>query len=151
MAARIRQEQNIQGITLFPGQNKEFKISQLADDTTLFLKTKQDIIKALNLIEIFGSLSGLILNRRKSQGIKLGRNKRLIENDFEGIDWSSKSVKALGIYFGINSDEILKQNWDSKIEKIKKIDKVMENKKTYYDWENKSGKLPIDTPINIPN
>ena len=96
MAARVRQDKNIKSIKLFEGQDKDFKILQLADDKTLFLKTKQDIRKTLNLIEIFGSLSGLVLNRSKSHGIKLGNNKILIEDDFEDIDWSSTSVKALG-------------------------------------------------------
>ena len=121
MAARVRQDKNIKGIKLFDGQDKDFKISQLADDTTLFLKTKQDIRKTLNLIEIFGSLSGLVLNRSKSQGIKLGNNKILIEDDFEDIDWSSTSIKALGIFFGTNAEEIKNQNWDNKINKIENI------------------------------
>jgi hypothetical protein len=38
------------------------KISPLADDTT-------DIALAMNEIEIFGSFSGLILNRNKTEGI----------------------------------------------------------------------------------
>jgi hypothetical protein len=37
------------------------KISQLADDTTLFMSSKTDIVLAMNEIEIFGSFSGLIL------------------------------------------------------------------------------------------
>jgi hypothetical protein len=51
------------------------KISQLADDTTLFLKLKNGISIALNIIEIFGNLSGLKLNRSKTEGIWLGRLK----------------------------------------------------------------------------
>ena len=121
MAARVRQNKNIKGIKVFDGQDKDFKISQLADYTTLFLKTKQDTRKTLNLIEIYGSLSGLVLNRSKSQGIKLGNNKILIENDFEEIDWSSTSIKALGIFFGTNAEEIKNQNWDNKINKIENI------------------------------
>ena len=34
MTARIRQEKDIRKIKLFPGQDNEFKISQLADDNT---------------------------------------------------------------------------------------------------------------------
>ena len=79
MAARLRQEESIQGLKFHNTQAKEFKISQLADDTTLFLRYKSDITNALNIIEIFGSLSGLILNREKSQGIKLG-DKGIIED-----------------------------------------------------------------------
>ena len=45
------------GITI--GQ-KEFKLSQFADDTTVFLDGSRDSLQsALNIIEIFGSFSGL--------------------------------------------------------------------------------------------
>jgi hypothetical protein len=44
-------------------------ISQLADDTTLFCNSKEDVLKAMNEIEIFGSFSGLLLNRSKTGGM----------------------------------------------------------------------------------
>ncbi|KAK3100198.1 hypothetical protein FSP39_016048 [Pinctada imbricata] len=120
MAARLRQSKNIKGIRIHNNQEKEFKISQLADDTTLFLRTKADITKALNLIEEFGTLSGLILNRSKCQGLKLG-GKEIIEDDFEEIDWESKLIKALGIYFGKDCEIAINENWERKIVKIEKI------------------------------
>ena len=106
MAVRLRQEESIHGLKFYNTQAKEFKISQLADDTTLFLRSKSDITNALNIIDIFGSLSGLILNREKSQGIKLG-DKGIIEDNFEKIDWSSTEVKALGTGCFINYVTIL--------------------------------------------
>jgi hypothetical protein len=48
---------------------------QLADDTTLFVSSKTDIALAMNEIEIFGSFSGLILNRNKTEGIWIGKLK----------------------------------------------------------------------------
>ncbi|KAK3091932.1 hypothetical protein FSP39_023812 [Pinctada imbricata] len=114
MAARLRQSKNIKGIRIHNNQEKEFKISQLADDTTLFLRTKADITKALNLIEEFGTLSGLILNRSKCQGLKLG-GKEIIEDDFEEIDWESKLIKALGIYFGKDCEIAINENWKEKL------------------------------------
>ena len=120
MAARLRQEEAVHGLKFHNTQGREYKISQLADDTTLFLKSKSDITKALNIIETFGSLSGLILNRQKSQGIKLG-DKGIIEDDFEQIDWTSPAVKALGIYFGTNTEITKSKNWDQKVEKIEKL------------------------------
>lgn len=129
MATKIRQDGNIRGIQIKPSQNRDFKISQLADDTTLFMKTKTDITKALNLIEIFGSLSGLVLNRNKSQGIKLGNNKRWIEDNYEDIDWTSESIKALGIHFGLDSEKIEKLNWENKLEKIEQLVKKWKRRK----------------------
>lgn len=121
LAMKIRQNENIHGIQIKQSQSRQFKISQLADDTTLFLKTKTDITASLNLIEVFGSLSGLILNRGKSQGLKFGNNKTCIEDNFENINWSVEEIKALGIFFGINLAKTSKMNWDNKVEKIIKI------------------------------
>jgi len=52
------------GITLF---NKEIKISQLADDTTLFLKDKSQISNAIKLVQTFSDASGLCLNLTKCE------------------------------------------------------------------------------------
>jgi hypothetical protein len=63
------------------GSNHNIKISQLADDTTLFLRSKNEISIALNIMEIFGNLSGLKLNRNKTEGIWLGRLKHCKEKN----------------------------------------------------------------------
>jgi hypothetical protein len=47
--------------------NHSIKISQLADDTTLFFNSKSEIPLALNEIEIFCSFSGLIMNKDLEQ------------------------------------------------------------------------------------
>ena len=65
------------------------KICQLADDTTLFLKTKRGITIAMNIIEEFGNLSGLKLNKYKTEGIWLGRLKHT-----KDITWTNEPVKA---------------------------------------------------------
>ncbi|XP_033763758.1 uncharacterized protein LOC117344963 [Pecten maximus] len=120
MATRIRSDQNILGLSIKNNQQRPFKISQLADDTTLFLKSKQDIKKALNIIETFGSLSRLILNREKTKGLRLG-NQRKIEDEFEDITWTDEIIKALGVHFCLNHKKMLEMNWNEKIEKMKKI------------------------------
>ena len=63
MAIRIRNSDNIKGIKIV-GTDKSIKIAaQLADNTTLFFKSKKDILKAIDLVEQFGNLSGLELNK----------------------------------------------------------------------------------------
>ena len=70
----VRQDSNIKGFQIkLDEKTHSLKISQLADDTTLFLNSKNEIHQALNLIEIFGTLSGLKLNKSKTEGIWLGR------------------------------------------------------------------------------
>jgi hypothetical protein len=65
--------QNIKLTIKIDEKNHSIKISQLADDTTLFMSSKEEITSALNEIEIFGSLSGLMLNRKKIQGMWVGK------------------------------------------------------------------------------
>lgn len=65
-------------------KNHSMKISQLADDTTLFMSSKEEIASALNEMEIFGSLSGLMLNRNKTQGMWAGKLKNC-KDKIEGI------------------------------------------------------------------
>ena len=46
----------------------EHKITQFADDTTLILDgTKDSLIAAINVLEVFGSISGLQINTEKNQ------------------------------------------------------------------------------------
>ena len=76
MALRLRENKNINGIKVkLDDKAHIIKISQLADDTTLFVSSKTDIALAMNEIEIFGSFSGLILNRNKTEGIWIGKLK----------------------------------------------------------------------------
>jgi hypothetical protein len=70
LANWIRNGKQIRGFEIkLNRSNHSIKISQLADDTTLFLKPKNDISIALNIMEIVGNLSGLKLNRNKTEGI----------------------------------------------------------------------------------
>ena len=51
-----------------------YKITQFADDTTIFLDGSRDsLIATLNTLEIFGSLSGLKVNTDKTKIIWLGK------------------------------------------------------------------------------
>lgn len=58
LSISIRTENNIAGIEIF---GMQLKISQLADDTTLFLKSKKDIPKVIALLDVFSKSSGLLL------------------------------------------------------------------------------------------
>lgn len=119
MALRLRENKNINGIKVkIDDKAHIIKISQLADDTTLFVSSKTDIALAMNEIEIFGSFSGLILNRNKTEGIWIGKLKNC-KDKIRGIKWTQNPVKALGIFFGHNKEECQKLNWEKKIEEMK--------------------------------
>ena len=74
MAFRRRSTKHIKDITIkINEKNHSINILQLADDTTLFMSSKEEITSVLHEIEIFGSLSGLMLNRKKIQGMWVGK------------------------------------------------------------------------------
>ena len=57
MALMIKFNKDIKGITI---ESHEFKLTQFADDTTLFLNGSiASLQAALNTLEIFGNFSGL--------------------------------------------------------------------------------------------
>lgn len=85
LATKLISEVTIEGVKI---NNKHVKIVQLADDTTLFWKY-DEIHKALNLVKQFGEVSGLKLNKEKTEGILLGRNKKK-PRYYAGINWVDK-------------------------------------------------------------
>jgi hypothetical protein len=72
MALRIRNNKDIKGFQIkIDKQTHSIRISQLADDTTLYFNSKNDISVAMNEIEIFGNFSGLMIDRNKTEGVCL--------------------------------------------------------------------------------
>ena len=78
MALMIKFNKDITGITI---TNHEFKPTQFADDTTLFLDGSTISLQAtLNTLEIFGNFSELKMNKEKTKMIWIGRKNFLKEN-----------------------------------------------------------------------
>jgi hypothetical protein len=102
MALRIRNNKDIKGFQIkIDKQTHSIRISQLADDTTLYFNSKNDISVALNEIEIFGNFSGLMIDRNKTEGLWIGKLKHSKDKE-EHIKWTNKPIKTLGIYLGID-------------------------------------------------
>ena len=118
MAENIRNNSNITGIKI--GRNHEMKLSQLADDTTAFLKTERDVPILIQEINRFSKVSGLKLNMLKTQGLWVGNNGRR-SNNICGIDFSKSTIKSLGIYFSRNRQESLRLNWDKLLADIQNL------------------------------
>ena len=70
-ACKIRQSYDIKGIKL-PGTENEIYIQQYADDATLFLNNLESLNKALGIVECFSEISGLNLNKSKTEAMWLG-------------------------------------------------------------------------------
>lgn len=118
LAIKIRNSR-IDGIEL-PGENEcnnNLKIKQLADDTTLFLSNKADIVEGSRIIDDFSKFSGLHLNVGKTKLMKLGKQADQENLPFETTD----KIKILGIYFENNNGANIKDNWQGRIETINKL------------------------------
>ena len=99
---------------------KYIQVSQLADDTTVFLRNEQAVKNCLQVIKEFGKVTGLKLNIEKTEGLWLGRGKNRKDN-FADINWKNDSIKALGVFFGYNKQDIEEKNWRNKVEMVKNI------------------------------
>jgi hypothetical protein len=121
MALRIRNNKDIKGFQIkIDEQTHSIKISQLADNTTLYFNSKNDISVAMNEIEIFGNFSGLMINRNKTEGLWIGKLKHSKVKE-ENIKWTNKPIKTLGIYYGHDYIECEKLNWGKKIENMNSL------------------------------
>ena len=146
MACRLRQDNNINGFKFkLDGKTRCLKISQLADDTSIFVNSKADVRKALNIIEEFGTLSGLKLNRSKTEGLWIGKLKHC-KDKLEDIKWSDNYVKCLGIYFGHDKSECQKLSFNKLLQK---------SQATLDSWRKRNlsvlGKITVIKSLIIPN
>ena len=116
LALKIRQSPNCRGIRL-PNE-KEVRISQFADDTTIITNNRDSLRSHLQTIEEFGAISGLKLNRKKTKAMWLGSMKH---NTSKILEFKStrEPVKVLGIFIGYNQDKIIEENFLNRIRKMK--------------------------------
>ena len=89
---------------------KEIKILQHADDCTIPMKDKESSQKVLNTIDNFSKLSGLKLNKDKTECLLLGKLKGTLK-EILNLKVNENSIKSLGIYIGHNKEEFFEKNW----------------------------------------
>ena len=121
MALSIKKNDKIQGIKITVSNTTyHIKVTQYADDCTLFLAGLNNIPEALAQINKFTKVSGLKLNIEKTEGMNVG-TQRPVNDKIYNIKFVNKSIKFLGIYVGENETACNEENWNEKILKIEKI------------------------------
>lgn len=90
----IRMNPNIRGLAI---GDREYKISQYADDSTLVVADGRSLEVALGLISDFGVYSGLNLNMNKSQAMKINTDTQIFERG-QQLSWRN-SITILGLKF----------------------------------------------------
>ena len=71
----IKRSREIEGIQIDP--NNSIKITQYADDTTIFVKDIRSVHRLFDLLQQFENCSGLRINQSKSEILWLGHNQYL--------------------------------------------------------------------------
>ena len=117
LAEAIRNDNNIKGIKV---EDKEVKISQLADDTTCFLSDEDSANKILEKLELFSKISGLKCNRDKTEAIWIGQSTDNPDGNVN-VKWKTKSFSTLGVTFCLDENEMCDLNMNRKIANIKNI------------------------------
>jgi len=117
MSVTIRKfnDEKIEG---FNFGNNTHKVSQYADDSTLLLSNDVALVFALQCVDRFCAVSGMKLNIDKTEGIWMGPYKTN-PSWFQGIRFTQNPVRCLGIYIGHDVEACYRENWISKINKLK--------------------------------
>ena len=116
MAINIRGDETIEGITI---GNLDIKLSQYADDTSLFVRNITSLTNTLQLLEHYGRCAGLKVNKEKSEIIQLGVTDG--KSDKSGLKWVDGPIKTLGVWVGKNTEEIIKINFEERIKKLENM------------------------------
>ena len=125
MSINIRNSDNIKGLT-FSGNN--VTITQLADDTTLFLEDDNSLLAVFALLDHFYKCSGLKLNKEKTEAMQLGNDSQRKNNSL-GIKWVNGAIKILGIWLNKDENEIIKTNFEIKLQKVKNLVNMWKSQK----------------------
>ena len=114
LSVYIKNCPDIKGLTI---DKETFVITQLADDTTLFLNDEASIYNLLCVMDRFYESSGLRLNKQKCEVFALGSCGQCnnIPNNIAGLKSVTGAFKALGIYFGKDQVELMERNFEQRI------------------------------------
>ena len=117
----IINEKCLRGISV---NNNEFKITQFADDTTLILDgSKNSLLAALNVLEVYGTMSGLKVNIDKTKLVWIGKKRHSKDKFDVGKDlvWGTSSFTLLGINFSVDLTNMIEINYIPAINSIEKL------------------------------
>ena len=121
MFLMIIANKDIKGINI---KGKEYKMTQFADDTTMILDgTQKSLQMSLNTIEIFGSYSGLKMNKEKTHIIWIGRNratKEKLETN-PTLHWGEVEFDLLGIKYHTNLNKMMELNYSKYIKQAEQV------------------------------
>ena len=118
LACMIRQNPNIKGYEIF---NTETKITQFADDTTLFLDGSKDSFEyCIRTVLEYAKFSGLAMNFDKTKVMWFGCEHRIdtVYLPDLNFEWNPKTFTVLGIEFTVDLKNITDINIENRMNAI---------------------------------
>ena len=101
-----------------------YKLAQFADDTTIILDGSVNSLQAaLNILEIFGALSGLKINSEKTRLVWIGSeisSKTMLKVSHK-LYWGASEFNLLGINFACDLTKMPNLNYQSALIKAKQV------------------------------
>lgn len=121
LAILIKNNKNIKGIKV---GDKEFVMSQYADDTSLILDGSENSLKhSLLTLKFYAKLSGLGVNVDKTSVIWIGsmrNSNRILCKDYN-LNWVTDKFSLLGVTLSTNLQDIVPMNFEEKLPMLRDI------------------------------
>ena len=119
LGEEIRKSEKLFGIVL-PG-NREIKITQYADNTTIFLSETTQLKHFFEILKRFEKAMGSKVNEVKTKGIKLGPSQHRDECHHK-IKWKNDTgLKILVIKFFPDELHMLNKNWNNQMAELREF------------------------------
>ena len=117
LSCKIRDSKNVRGIQI---DNCEIKITQLADDTTCFVKDKTSLCHLLDIFKQYQRCAGLKMNIDKTNAKTLGPEP-MPPDDLYGLDWTEDAVNTLGVVLSGNETDHYILNYKKRLKTMKNL------------------------------
>lgn len=115
LAIYIRGEEQIQGIKV----QTEIKLSMYADDMTVILSNIESLKKLLWVLEKFSEVSGLHINKLKTQAMWIGNSKHREDKPLD-LTWCH-ILKITGVHFTYNKEIERELNFGKLLKKVENV------------------------------
>ena len=118
LGTAVRRDDEVKGIQIY---DKECKVSQYADDTTLILNGSQSSVeRSFLLLDAFAQKSGLKVNYEKTEALWIGTHRNRTDKlpIKRNIKWPFQKTKALGVWFSTAEEETVTLNYQERKGKI---------------------------------
>ena len=134
LARALQKNPTIKGIQV---GNNELKTTQYADDTTVFVRDLDSVPQLIKLLSEFKDISGLEINKHKTEAVWLGSWRNCKEKPF-CFKWPLDPINALGVHFSYETEKAIKLNFTDKIRTLEQ---------TLQSWKRRN--LTLIGKINI--